>query len=77
MTLLKNIQKSQFESLLTALECKEHIFALEAVLIALDHRAKDVLERQIAVERDKNQKERETLQMLIRSLQTSLPEKPS
>lgn len=77
VTLLKNIQKTQFEYLLTALDCQEHIFALEAVLIALDGRAKEMLEKQLAVERDKHQKERESYQMLIRSLQSTLSEKPS
>jgi hypothetical protein len=77
LTLLKNIQKAQFEYSLTALVCQEHIFALESVLIALDSKAKEMLQQQIAVEHDKNQQERERLQMLIRSLQASVPEQPS
>lgn len=77
LTLLKNIQKAQYEYSLTALVCQEHIFALEAVLIALDGKAKEMLQRQIAVEHDKNQQERERYQMLIRSLQAIVPEQPS
>jgi hypothetical protein len=74
---LYDLGKTQLESSLTALDCQERIFALEAVLVALDHRAKEMLEKQLVVERDKHQKQRETLQMMLRLLQTGLPEKPS
>jgi hypothetical protein len=70
---LKIVQKTQFETMLTNLHCRERIFALEAVLGALDAKAKGMLEKQIVVERDKNQKERDSLLLAIRLLQSPPP----
>ncbi|MGA2877028.1 MAG: hypothetical protein ABSE82_16035 [Nitrososphaerales archaeon] len=75
--LLKLLQKNQLESQLLSLTCQERIFALEAVVIALAPQAQEMLKRQIAMEHDKHQKEREHIHLMIRSLQSTLSEKPN
>jgi hypothetical protein len=74
---LRDIAKAQVECLLKTMECYEHILALEAVLIALDNRAKALLEKQVAVEHSKNQKRREELEMMLRATPIPGSAKPS
>jgi hypothetical protein len=73
---LKLLQKNQHESVLTALDCQDRIFALESVLVALDSRAAEMLTRQIAEERKRNQKVRDDIRSRIRLIESTLSKIP-
>jgi hypothetical protein len=63
------LAKPQLENLLKTMECSEHILALKTVLFSLDSHAQKVFDEQLALEHAKNQKQREALEMMLRSLQ--------
>jgi hypothetical protein len=69
--------KAQNDAAVTALDCSEHIVALETVLFSLDPHARELFEKQLAVERAKHQKRREELRMIQESLRATVPKIPS
>jgi hypothetical protein len=64
------LAKPQLENLLKTMECSEHILALKTVLFSLDSHAQKIFDEQLALEHAKNQKQREGLEMMLRSLQS-------
>jgi hypothetical protein len=74
---LKNLAKAQHEGVIASLSHSEHILALETVLFSLDSRARELFEKQLALEHEKNRKRREELGMLLQSMRSASPKMPS
>jgi hypothetical protein len=74
---LRNFAKGQHDAALASLSHSEHIRALETVLFSLDSRARELFEKQLAVEHEKNRKRREDLEMLLQSMRLASPKMPS
>jgi hypothetical protein len=76
-TILKATAKLQFDNALRLIECVERLYALEATLVALDPRAVPLLEKFRTEAHDKNQTQRQGIEMWLAALESLSPQKPS
>ena len=66
---LKKFLEAQRQNQLTLLDCTERVLALEAVLMALDHNAKDFLQQMRDKVRAENHMQREQIDSTFLALQ--------
>lgn len=66
--ILKDVGRGQIEASITALDHLAHMMALEATLFALDHRAREIFDQQLELERDKLRARRDEFVELLRLL---------
>jgi hypothetical protein len=76
-TVLKELLKSHQAISLRLLECVERLYALEATLVALDQGAVPLLEKFRTEAHDKNQTQRQGIEMWLAAIESLTPQKPS